>query len=290
MNLRRFTRDSATPKGLVLALTMSFVSFGTLATTGCGDKAPVYQKKPSPSGRAPAIPQPPALPNKKKRIDDAYTIFGVTHDLHSKVHRDEVNGKPLSLVGYIVKTNMVKCADDKNAIDENCAPKCAVHKRGKADEPGNEPKPPPGAPVDPKAPKKVDDTPVEKCDSPVPTFWIADSKDEKTEMVAVMGWASNFAGIWDAIEEYDKATTVEKLKEVKVEDSFGKLIPNPLPAVGAKVKVTGTYGVTWTGASSGSAAEPKFGIMGVQTIEVLEQAPELSNLPYRKERKKPKDK
>jgi len=289
MNLRRFfSRESAAPKALVLALSMGFFSLGTLSAAGCGDKAPVYQMKPKPSGRAPAIPSPPTLPNKKKRIDDAYTIFGVVHDLHSKVHRDEVNGKPLSIVGYIVKTNMVKCADDKNAIDENCAPKCAVHKRGKADEPGSEPKAPPGAPVDPKAPKKDPkaDEPFEKCDSPVPTFWIADTKEEKTEMVAVMGWASNFAGIWDAIEEYDKATTVEKLKEVKVEDSFGKLIPNPLPAVGAKVKITGTYGVGW----SGGAAEPKFGIMGVQTIEILEQAAELSNLPYRKDRKKPKEK
>ncbi len=269
-------------RGLTLALALGL----SAVIAGCGDKAPVYQKKPSPSGKAPAIPQPPALPQKKKKDGDAYTVWGVVHDLHSKVHRESVNGKPLSITGYIVRTNMVKCNDDKNAIDENCAPKCAVHKRGKADEPTKD------EPKDPKDPKKdaKADEPMERCDSPVPTFWIADSKDEKAEMVAVMGWASNFAGIFDAIEAYDKETDPDKQKEIKVDDSYGKVIPNPLPAVGAKVKVTGTYGVTWSGASSGTAADPKYGIMGVQSIEVLEQAPELANLPYRKERKKPKEK
>ena len=33
---------------------------------------------------------------------DAYSVWGVTHDLRSRVHRPEVNGKKISIVGYIV--------------------------------------------------------------------------------------------------------------------------------------------------------------------------------------------
>ena len=54
----------------------------------------------------------PTLPNKKKKEGDAYTVFGLSHDLNSRVHKEEVNGKKLSAVGVIVKTNLVACADD----------------------------------------------------------------------------------------------------------------------------------------------------------------------------------
>lgn len=240
------------------------VSLGAFAP-GCGGDVPTYQKKPAPSGRAAELPSPPRLPDKKKKDGDAYTIFGVVHDLHSKVHREDVNNQKISLVGYIVKTNLVKCADDTKAFEEKCVPACAVHDQGKADPPD--------------------------CNAPVPAFWIADEKgNDKGEMVAVMGWASNFAGIYAAIEEYDKATTLEKQKEIKFADSFSKTLPNPLPALGAKVKVTGTYGQTYKGSSTGNAADPKFGIMSLETIEYLEPAAELANLPGMKDRKKLKDK
>ncbi len=245
-----------------------FVSLGAFAP-GCGGEVPTYQKKGSPSGRAAELPTPPRLPDKKKKDGDAYTIFGVVHDLHSKVHREDVNNQKISLVGYIVKTNLGKCTDDSKAFDERCVPACAVHEQGKAD--------------------------PQDCIAPVPAFWIADAKggdDAKagtTEMVAVMGWASNFAAIYSAIEEYDKATTLEKQREIKFVDTFSsKPLPNPLPAVGAKVKVTGTYGQTYKG--SGNAAEPKFGIMSLETIEYLEPATELATLPGMKERKKLKEK
>ena len=256
------TSSWSNSRTLCLVLATSIAAVGAF---GCGPEAPVYQKKGAPSGRAADLPAPPRLPDKKKKDGDAYTIFGVVHDLHSKVHRDEVNGQKITLVGYIVKTNMEKCADDTKAIEEKCAPACAIHKGGKED------------PTD--------------CKAPVPTFWIADAKDDtKNEIVAVMGWASNFAGIYDAIEEMDKATTLEKQKEVKFSDSFGKLLPNPLPAKGARVKITGTYGQTYKGASSGTAADPKYGIMSLETIEYLEPSAELAILPGMKERKKLKDK
>jgi hypothetical protein len=260
MNLR------PTPSARFRAFGRVLLSISALAilAPGCGGEVKKYEKKGPPSGKAAELPPVPRLPDKKKKDGDAYTVFGVVHDLHSKVHREEVNGQKLSLVGYIVKTNMVKCADDTKALEENCAPACAIHKGGKED--------------------------PQDCKAPVPTFWIADSKDEKTDMIAVMGWASNFAGIYDAIEEMDKATTLEKQKEVKFSDSFGKQLPNPLPSVGAKVKITGTYGQTFKGASSGTAADPKYGIMALEVLEYIEPAPEPANLPGMKDRKKLKDK
>ncbi len=242
----------ATTLGCVLASVLS---------VGCGGEEAKYEPKPPPSGRAAAVPAPPTLPNKPKKEGDAYTIFGASHDLRSKVHRDEVNGKKISLVGYIVKSNLAECKDDSKAIEENCTPKCAVHKGGKED------------PAD--------------CKAPVPTFFIADAKEAQgDEMIAVMGWASNYAKIYDAIEEYDKAASLEKQKEIKVDDPvWGGTIPNPLPAVGAKVKVTGNYGVTFTKATAGTAANPKYGIMTVETIEYLEPPTELVKLPGMKDRK-----
>jgi hypothetical protein len=231
------------------------------AATGCGGEERKYVPKPAFSGQKANVPQVPTLPQKPKKVGDAYTVWGVTHDLRSRVHRHEVNGKKLSIVGYIVRTNLVECKDDSKAHIENCTPKCAVHKTGKADPP--------------------------ECKAPVPTFWIADSKEgEPKEIIEVMGWASNFAGLYDAITEIDK-TAKDKLKDLKIEDAFwGVAIPNPLPAVGAKVKVTGQYGVTFAKATSGVAANPKMGIMTVENIEYLEPAPELANLPSMKPRKK----
>lgn len=226
---------------------------------GCGGEEKKYVPKGAPSGQKANVPQVPTLPQKAKKVGDAYTIWGVTHDLRSRVHRAEVNGKKISITGYIVRTNLVECKDDAKALTENCAPKCAVHKTGKAD-------------------------PAE-CKAPVPTFWIADTKEEPKDRIEVMGFASNFANLYDAIEEIDK-TPKDKQDKLELSDPvWGAKIPNPLPAVGAKVKVTGTYGVTFAKATSGVAANPKYGMMTVETIEYLEQAPELANLPGMKPRK-----
>lgn len=46
--------------------------------------------------------------------------------------------------------------------------------------------------------------------------------------------------------------------DVRQADEFwGHDLPNPRPNVGAKVRVTGTHGVTFTKSSSGQAANPK---------------------------------
>ena len=238
---------------------------GTLAaalfslSAGCGGEEPTYQPRPAHSGKAASIPPPPTLPQLKRKEGDAYTIAGVTHDLNSRVHKENVAGKQLTLIGTIVKTNLIPCKDDKKAREEDCTPACAVHKGGKEDPPD--------------------------CAAPVPTFWIADSADEKTVIVPVMGWASNFAKIYDAIEEYDKAPNLEKQAEVKIEDpGWGINLPNPLPAVGAKVKVTGTYGTSFTRSTS-IQTNPRYGILTVDRIEYVEPSKELANLPGMKERK-----
>ena len=183
----------------------------------------------------------PTLPTKVKKQGDAYTIWGVTHDLRSRVHVEEVNGKKISIVGYIVATNFGK------------APACAVHKTGKGD------------PAD--------------CKAEVPSFSIADEKGETKDVIAVMGWASNFAQMFSMIEAIDKAAK-GKESEVKLADEFwGGDLPNPLPNIGAKVKVSGTYGVTFTKATGGAAANPKYGLMSVEKIEYLEPPTEQAYLP-----------
>jgi hypothetical protein len=212
-----------------------------LSVAACGNEEKPYTPKAAVSGTKPSLPAVPTLPTKNKKQGDAYTVWGVTHDLRSRVHGDEVNNKKLSIVGYIVKTNYDK------------APPCAIHKTGKAD------------PVD--------------CHSAVPTFSIADEKGETKDMIDVMGWASNFAQMFTLIEGIDKAAK-GKEGEVKLADEFwGAELPNPLPNVGAKVKVTGTYSMTFTKATGGAAVNPKYGIMTVEKIEYLEPAPEKAYLP-----------
>ncbi|MFO0759882.1 MAG: hypothetical protein U0359_25580 [Byssovorax sp.] len=223
-----------------------FFAAVSLGSLGCGGEEQPYTPKPAVSGKKASLPSVPTLPSKPKKQGDAYTIWGVTHDLRSRVHNEDVNGKKISIVGYVVKTN----------YDQ--APKCAIHKTGKGDPPD--------------------------CKSPIPTFSIADDKGETKDMIDVMGWASNYAQLFTMIESIDKAPK-GKEDQVKVSDEFwGSELPNPIPNVGAKVKVTGTYGVTFTKATGGAAANPKYGIMTAEKIEFLEPPPEKAYLPGMKKK------
>jgi len=164
------------------------------------------------------------------------------------LHKD-IADKPLTLEGYIVDTNLLQ------------APECAIHKGGKAD--------------------------PESCKPPVPTFWLGDEKtSSKQESIRVMGWASNFAQIFDAIKEIDEKGDKAKPHQ---DEFWGKEMPVPIPSKGAKVRVTGPYSTTFTGASTGAEADPIMGIATYTKIEVLEEAPELATLPGI-ERKPKKDK
>jgi hypothetical protein len=204
----------------------------SVSSLGCGDDDQAYVPKPAVSGQKPSLPPVPTLPTKTKKQGDAYTIWGVTHDLRSRVHAEEVVGKKISLVGYIVKTNY------------DTFPACSIHKTGKGD--------------------------AADCKAPVPSFSIADDKGETKDMIEVMGWASNPAQLFMLIEGIDKAAK-GKEGDVKLKDEvWATDIPNPIPTVGAKVKVTGTYGITYTKSTGGAASNPKYGIMTPEKIEYLE--------------------
>jgi hypothetical protein len=207
------------------------------SSVGCGGEEVKYQPRPGPSGVKAELPAVPNVPQKPVKAGDAYTVWGVAYHLRSRVHRKEVNGKKLSITGYITKTNLPQ------------APECAVHEGGKADPEG--------------------------CNAPVPAFWIGDTKDApENESIKVMGWASNFAQIYDAIEEYDKK------EDAQHQDTFwGVNLPNPLPVAGVKVTVKGDYSSTFTRASTGTEADPIMGIMTYESMTYQDKPAEPATLP-----------
>jgi hypothetical protein len=229
-----------------ISATLAIVSAPVLLLAlapGCGgNKENDYKPKPAYSGKAVDLPAVPTLPKKPKKQGDAYTVSGAIHDLRSRVHAEALlKQEQISVVGYIIKTNL---AD---------APPCAVHKTGKAD--GKE---------------------CEKLQVPIPTFWIADEKGApEKEAIPVMGWASNFAKIFDAVEKYKKPNNKEAAKD----DTWGVAIPNPIPAKDAKVKVTGKYSTTFTLASQGVESNPLAGIVTYKSMEYLEPPPTPGILP-----------
>jgi hypothetical protein len=117
----------------------------------------------------------------------------------------------------------------KTNLDE--APRCAFHRPGLGD--------------------------PEDCRPPVPTFWLCDSLDAPAnDCVQVMGWASNFAQIWGAIMQPNGPGFGPYLDEF-----WGNAVPEPIPQRGARLTVTGPYGVSFTGASTGVVADPIMGIL-----------------------------
>jgi len=217
---------------------LAFLFAASLAAVGCGGDEVKYVPHPANSGAKASLPPVANVPKKPIKNGDAYTVWGASYYLRSPVHTKEVSRKKLSVTGYITKTNLGE------------APACAVHKGGKAD--------------------------PENCKPPIPAFWLGDSKDApESETIKVMGWASNFAQIYDAITEFDKGK-----KDAEHLDTFWQVkVPNPLPAKGAKVTVKGKYSTTFMKASSGAEADPYQGIIDFQDVKVLEPASELATLP-----------
>ncbi len=217
--------------------TAAIALFALLTATmaaGCGSNDEPYKAAPAWSGRKPNVAQVPTLPNLSVKVADSYTIAGASHHLKSRYHAGEVTEKDISLTGYIVESNIPT------------APSCAIHKTGKKDD--------------------------DDCKSDIPTFWIADSKTEAKARVRVMGWAKNFATVYDAMEKYKGLK--EAPKELVKDEIWQVDVPFPLPSVGAKVKVTGKYGYTFGKSSTGLVSDPQYGVMTYSKIEVLEPAPE----------------
>jgi len=198
-----------------------------------------YKPAPQWTGKVPNLPSPPTLPPLTVKQGDAYTVQGIIHHLKSRIHSKEVTSKEVTLVGYIVDSNLPD------------APSCAIHPTGKAD--------------------------PENCTGvAVPRFAIADSKDAAKDATAkkipVMGWARNWAVVYSAMQDYKgKKDPPAKLAH---DDQWGVDVPFPLPAVGAKVKVSGNYGYSFGKASTGLANEMNTGILTYTKMEVLEPAPE----------------
>jgi hypothetical protein len=212
------------------------------AVPGCGQDEQPYKPVPAYSGRKANLPAVPTLPNKPIKVGDSYTVWGVQHHLKSRVHNADVNGKELTLTGYIVKTNLPD------------APECAVHKTGKGDK--------------------------EDCKAQIPAFWITDEKGgDQKNAIKVMGWASNFAQIYDGIQKYSAKTVGDTPPETVKDEFWGQDIPNPIPNVGAKVSVAGTYGVSFTKATSGVETDPLHGVMTAAKITYLEPPSEPATLP-----------
>ncbi len=210
------------------------------SATGCGGDENPYKPVPAWSGKHASIPAPPTLPSTPVKQGDAYTVYGAVHHLHSMMHMKEVTAQPISITGYIVDSNIPR------------APDCAVHKTGKKD--------------------------PDNCNPEVPSFWIADDKgNTKGPKIRIVGWARNFAVVYDAMVAYKKLKAGEppKEKEVVNDDILNVAVPWPLPSVGMKVKLTGAYNVSKTVVSD-MVSEPQGGVMSLAKLEQLEPAPEIA--------------
>jgi hypothetical protein len=206
----------------------------TAGIYGCGDSGEPYKPQPAWSGKKASIPAPQTLPSTPIKTGDAYTIYGAIHHLRSLIHSKEVTANPISITGYIVDSNVPR------------APDCAVHKTGKADPDG--------------------------CNPEIPSFWISDTKgDTKSQKIRVVGWARNFAVVYDAMVDYGKLKEGDKPKEPIKDDILNVEVPFPLPAVGAKVKITGRYNTSGR-AGSDLIADPNTGVLLYNKMDVLEPA------------------
>ena len=217
------------------------------AMPGCGSKDEPYAPKPAWSGKSVALPDVPTLPARPIKVGDSYTVWGATHHLRSLVHNKDVKDKELSLIGWVVKTNF---NDPDPAKAGHFINECAVHKTGAADPDG--------------------------CTPPVPAIWIADEKGDTKNAIKVMGFASNWAQVFEQIEKDKKA----KEGDAPVQDEFlGIPLPSPIPNVDAKIKVTGTYGFAYTKSTSGMETDPVHGLLSYQKIEYIEKPPKPALLP-----------
>lgn len=199
---------------------------------GCANGSEeAYKAEPAYSGRKASLPTVPTLPTTPIKAGDAYTVYGASHHLRSRIHSSEVTKNEIAIVGYIVESNI------------ETAPACAIHKTGKGD--------------------------ADDCKSPIPMFAIADTKGDTSEnRIKVMGWASNFAQVFDAMEKYKGKK--DPPKELVKDELWAVDLPFPLPAKGAKVKVTGKYGDNFSRASSGLVGDPIHGVMTYSKLEYLE--------------------
>ena len=171
---------------------------GTAVGCGGGGDDNPYKPQPAWSGKAASLPSPPTLPSTPIKNGDCLHRLrrGASAEEHD-ARKDVTSPPAISITGYIVDSNIPR------------APDCAVHKTGKADPEG--------------------------CTPEVPSFWIADNKDDtKGLKVRVVGWARNFAVIYDAMQMYKKIKPGEQPtdKQIVTDDMLNVPEPFPLPGRG----------------------------------------------------------
>ncbi|MFO0737458.1 MAG: hypothetical protein U0270_16320 [Labilithrix sp.] len=191
-----------------------------------------YQLASAPSGAKPDLPPVPALPDAPRKVGESYTVFGAVHALRSRYEEKDVTRASISIVGWIVDSNIPR------------APKCAWHKAGVRD--------------------------PDTCIAELPAFVIADSKDTRPDdpslpHIKVLGWAKNWATVFEATASYRGGPP----KELYRDEMWSVEVPYPLPAAGTKVKVTGRYGYSFTKSSWGLITDPKNGVLTYEKLEVV---------------------
>ena len=214
---------------------------------GCGDKLK-YKAEPAYSGPKASLPKVPALPSPATFKDgNNWTILGLQHQLANPRHRPEVEGKSLSISGYVVDIYRPK----EPAGKEGC-----IYPQKKHPPTSKEPTPPGVA-----------------CDTvkyEPPHFYIADSKDEKNpaKMVTVMGYASSYIQQQMARDWYKQHSNIKLDGTAKEEDLYldnnysSQITILGEPTVGSKVVVTGQFGSKYEEGQGGRRTVP-FGIIDV---------------------------
>jgi hypothetical protein len=105
--------------------------------------------------------------------------------------------------------------------------------------------------------------------------------DNNNDCIKVLGWASNYAQIFDTIEKRKEDEEAEH-----IDTYWGRPLPCPLPNLGAKVTVTGPYSTTFIGSSTGTEADPIMGILTHTKIDYHEPPPTPALLPGMEEDEK----
>lgn len=241
---------------LVAVSSTAFVLALSALTSGC--KKPVtYKPEPAYSGAKASLPAVPKLPPASAYKNGAnWTVYGLQHQLNSPRHAAEVNGKPVTIQGYVVKVYEPVEPPGK----EGC-----IYPHKKHLPTAKEPNP-----------KGVDCAFIAKEVEP-PHFYIADSKDEKNpaKMIKVMGYFCSYIQLFFAYDWY-KTHDPDKVKDPKdreaelfVDNLCSTQVPNTFlgePKVGAKVTVSGQFGSKYEEGSGGRAVSP-FGIVDVTSFK-----------------------
>lgn len=241
---------------LVAVSSTAFVVALSALASGC-KKPIVYKPEPAFSGAKANLPAVVKLPPPSAFKNGAnWTVYGLQHQLNSPRHSTEVNGKPVTVAGYVVKVY----EPVEPAGKEGC-----IYPHKKHTPTAKEPNP-----------KGVDCSFIAKEVEP-PHFYIADSKDEKnpSKMIKVMGYFCSYIQLYFAIDWY-KTHDPDKVKDPKDRDAelftdnlCSTQVPNTFlgePKVGAKVTISGQFGSKYEEGSGGRAVSP-FGIVDVTSFK-----------------------